>query len=180
MKRTCKRKPRQEGFFSAFCPTRFCAGMESRGNRRVLCLLFCEDRETYPEKPEKGEPGCVLGAGGRCGRCGRVSEPEILTKVNHIAIQRMKKGNRRKPSVFAGFVAGAEGLVSPAGSGAASRWGAPSTVRGGSRDRHRSLRTPGARSPLGTRFWSGCGKKTEEEKMAEQRGLSGRGRRLRC
>ena len=33
---------------------------------------------------------------------------------------------------------------------------------------------------LGTRFWSGCGKKAGKEKMAEQRGLSGRGRRLRC
>ena len=33
----------------------------------------------------------------------------------------MQKENRRKPSVFAGFVAGAEGLVSPAGSVGAGR-----------------------------------------------------------
>ena len=30
--------------------------------------------------------------------------------MHQIAMQHMKKGNRRKPSVFAGFVAGAEGL----------------------------------------------------------------------
>ena len=51
-------------------------------------------------------------------------------------MQHMQKENRRKPSVFAGFVAGAEGLVSPAGSGAGrSPVGAPSTDRSGSRDR---------------------------------------------
>ena len=50
-------------------------------------------------------------------------------------MQHMQKENRRKPSVFAGFVAEAEGLVLPAGSGAAPRWGAPSTDQGGSRDR---------------------------------------------
>ena len=50
-------------------------------------------------------------------------------------MQHMQKENRRKLSVSAGFVAGAEGLVSAAGSGAAPRWGAPSTDRGGSRDR---------------------------------------------
>ena len=30
--------------------------------------------------------------------------------MNHITMQHMQKENRRKPSVFAGFVAGAEGL----------------------------------------------------------------------
>ena len=56
------------------------------------------------------EVGCVSGAGEGCGRCGRVGEPEIRTKVNTITIQHVQKENRRKPSVFAGFVAGAEGL----------------------------------------------------------------------
>ena len=37
-------------------------------------------------------------------------KPKIRTKMHHMAIQHMKKENRRKPSVFAGFVAGAEGL----------------------------------------------------------------------
>ena len=30
--------------------------------------------------------------------------------MNHITMQHMQKENRRKPSVFAGFLAGAEGL----------------------------------------------------------------------
>ena len=47
-------------------------------------------------------------------------------------MQHRQKENRRKPSVFAGFVAGAEGLVSAAASGAAPQWGAPSTDRSGS------------------------------------------------
>ena len=37
-------------------------------------------------------------------------KPSVRTKVNHKTMQHMKKENRRKPSVFAGFVAGAEGL----------------------------------------------------------------------
>ena len=36
--------------------------------------------------------------------------------MNHITMQHMQKENRRKPSVFAGFLAGAEGLVSAAAS----------------------------------------------------------------
>ena len=67
-------------------------------------------RKTHPKSSEKGETGCVSGAGGRCSRCERVREPEVRTKMHHIAMQHMKKANRRKPSVFAGFVAGAEGL----------------------------------------------------------------------
>ena len=43
-------------------------------------------------------------------RCEWVRKPEIRTKMHHIAMQHMEKANRRKPSVFAGFVAGAEGL----------------------------------------------------------------------
>ena len=57
-----------------------------------------------------GETGCVSGAGEGCSRYGWVGKPEIRTKMHQIAMQHMKKGNRRKPSVFAGFVAGAEGL----------------------------------------------------------------------
>ena len=45
-----------------------------------------------------------------------VGKPEIRTKMHQIAMQHMKKGNPRKPSVFAGFLAGAEGLVSAAAS----------------------------------------------------------------
>ena len=50
-----------------------------------------------------------------------VGKPEIRTKMHQIAMQHMKKGNRRKPSVFAGFLAGAEGLVSAAASVGAGR-----------------------------------------------------------
>ena len=76
---------------------------------------FCRSKEgknseTHPEKAKKGETGCVSGAGEGCSRYGRVGKPEIRTKMHQIAMQHMKKGNRRKPSVFAGFLAGAEGL----------------------------------------------------------------------
>ena len=54
-------------------------------------------------------------------RCEWVRKPEIRTKMHHIAMQHMEKANRRKPSVFAGFVAGAEGLVSAAASVGAGR-----------------------------------------------------------
>ena len=63
-----------------------------------------------PGLGRKGKTGCVPGAGEGCSRYGRVGKPEIRTKMHQIAMQHMKKGNRRKPSVFAGFLAGAEGL----------------------------------------------------------------------
>ena len=86
-----------------------------RQNAQKRSRKFCRSKEgknseTHPEKPEKGETGCVLGAGGECSRCGRVGEPEIRTNVNPTPMQHMQKENRRKPSVFAGFLAGAEGL----------------------------------------------------------------------
>ena len=69
-----------------------------------------KNSETHPKSSEKGETGCVSGAGEGCSRYGRVGKPEIRTKMHQIAMQHMKKGNRRKPCVFAGFLAGAEGL----------------------------------------------------------------------
>ena len=86
-----------------------------RQNAQKPAPKFCRSKqgknsETHPIQPEKGEAGCVSGAGGRCSRCERVREPEVRTKMHHIAMQHMKKENRRKPSVFAGFLAGAEGL----------------------------------------------------------------------
>ena len=90
--------------------------------RRKFCgKKTAKKRKTHPIQPEKGEPGCVLGAGEGCSRCRRVRKPKIRTKMNHIAMQHIKKGNRRKPSVFAGFLAGAEGLVSAAASVGAGR-----------------------------------------------------------
>ncbi len=86
-----------------------------RQNAQKPGQKFCsrkttKKRKTHPEKAKKGETGCVLGAGEGCSRYGRVGKPEIRTKMHQIAMQHMKKGNRRKPSVFAGFLAGAEGL----------------------------------------------------------------------
>ena len=60
-----------------------------------------------PKKAKLGAFWVLEGMGTVVGRCERMGKP----------------GNR------------AEGLVSPAGSGAAPRWGASSTDRGGSRDR---------------------------------------------
>ena len=87
---------------------------------------FCRSKEdkngeTHPVWAEKGETGCVLGAGEGCSRYGRVGKPEIRTKMHQIAMQHMKKENRRNPRVSAGFVAGAEGLVSAAASVGAGR-----------------------------------------------------------
>ena len=79
--------------------------------RRKFCAQkTAKKRKTHPEKPKKGKTGCVSGAGERCSRCGQVWKPENRTKMNPKSMQHMKKANRRKPSVFAGFLAGAEGL----------------------------------------------------------------------
>ena len=69
-----------------------------------------ENGKTHPEKPEKGKTGCVLGAGEGCSRCGRVKKPGIRTKVNPKTILHMKKENRQKRSVSAGFWQGQKDL----------------------------------------------------------------------
>ena len=79
--------------------------------RRKFCdQKTAKKRKTHPIWAKKGETGCVSGAGEGCSRYGRVGKPEIRTKMHQIAMQHMKKGNRQKPRVSAGFVAGAEGL----------------------------------------------------------------------
>ena len=58
-------------------------------------------------------------------------KPGVRTNANLIPIQHVQKENRRKPSVFAGFLAGAEGLepsargfgVGVGTSQRAKRWG---------------------------------------------------------
>ena len=82
----------------------------TKNKSEILRPKNSENEKAHPKSPKKGETGCVLGAGERCSRCREVRKPEIRTKMNQIAMQHMKKRNRRKPSVFAGFVAGAEGL----------------------------------------------------------------------
>ena len=66
--------------------------------------------KTHPKSSEKGETGCVLGAGEGCSRCGRVKKPGIRTKVNPKTILHMKKENRQKRSVSAGFWQGQKDL----------------------------------------------------------------------
>ena len=78
--------------------------------RKFCTRKTAKKRKTHPIQPEKGETGCVPGAGEGCSRCGRWGKPKSEPQLHHIAMQHMKKGNRRKPSVFAGFLAGAEGL----------------------------------------------------------------------
>ena len=129
--------------------------------RKILWVKRAKRTRKSPKKAKPGAFWMLEGMGTVGDGYNQMRKPSVRTRVNTIAMQHMQKENRRKPSVFAGFVAGAEGLVLPAGSGAAPQWGAPSTDRGGSRDRRRSLRATGARSPLGTRFWSGCGNAPE-------------------
>ena len=110
---------------------------------------FCRSKEgknseTHPEKPEKGETGCVLGAGENGSGWERVKPDEKTRKA------------RRKSR---------DGLVSAAASGAAPQWGAPSTDRGGSRDRRG--RVPPARTrPSARGFGVDVGGRTRERKRA--------------
>ena len=111
----------------------------------------------------------------------QMRKPGVRTNVNHIAMQHMKKENRQKPSVFAGFVAGAEDLSrlppsvgpgrSPPGCRPprhALRRAQPCLVAKSYRTLTKKSGTAeaipdffgrGRRTrTLGTRFWSGCGK----------------------
>lgn len=68
----------------------------------------------------------------------------------------MQKGNRRKPSVSAGFAAGTEGLGHACCPGCRSPMGsAQHWPRREPRPARQSA--TGARAPLGKRFWGGCG-----------------------
>ena len=107
--------------------------------------------EAHPAKPEKGETGCVSGAGGDEDGWEQQKPGEETRRGMHpIPIQLMQKGNRRKPSVSAGFAAGTEGLGHACCPGCCLQWGAPSTGRGGSRDRR-------GRAPLALAHLSASG-----------------------
>ena len=74
--------------------------------------------------PKKAKPGAfwvLEGMGTVEDGSNQMRKPSVRTKVNHKTMQHMQKENRQKPSVFAGFVAGAEGLVSAAASVGAGR-----------------------------------------------------------
>ena len=86
-----------------------------RQNAQKPAQKFCgskegKNNETHPKSSEKGETGCVSG----CWRevqpvrtGGETQNPNQNAPHGHTTHE---KGNRRKPSVFAGFLAGAEGL----------------------------------------------------------------------
>ena len=62
---------------------------------------------------KKAEPGAfwvLEGMGTIENGSNQMRKPSVRTRMNPIPMQHMKKENRRKPSVFAGFLAGAEGL----------------------------------------------------------------------
>ena len=83
-----------------------------------------QDKNFAPEKqrkwkkrtrnrPKRAKPGAfwvLEGMGTVENGSNQMRKPSVRTRMNPIPMQHMKKGNRRKPSVFAGFVAGAEGL----------------------------------------------------------------------
>ena len=55
-------------------------------------------------------------------------KPGVRTKMHQMTMQHMQKENRRKPSVFAGFLAGAEGLEPSArgfGDRCSTNWAIP-------------------------------------------------------
>ena len=70
--------------------------------------------------------------------------------MHPIPIQLMQKGNQRKPMFPPVLRQGQKDLVTPAAPGAAPQWEAPSTGRGGSRDRR-------GRAPLALAHLSASG-----------------------
>ena len=127
--------------------------------RKILRVKRAKRTRFSPKKAKPGAFWMLEGMRTVGDGYNQMRKPSVRTRVNTIAMQHMQKENRRKPSVFAGFVVGAEGLVSAAASGAAPRWGAPSTDRGGSQGRRGSA--TGTHCPFGTRFCSGCGNAPE-------------------
>ena len=85
---------------------------------------FCRSKEdknseTHPEKPEKGETGCVLGAGGDGNGWERVKPDGKTQCPNQNEPHSHATQAKRKPAktqCFRRFLAGAEGLVSAAAS----------------------------------------------------------------
>ena len=75
--------------------------------RKILWVKRAK-RTRFSQK--KAKPGAfwVLERMGTVGNRGeRMEKSGVRTNVNHITMQHMQKENRRRPSVFAGFVAGA-------------------------------------------------------------------------
>ena len=77
---------------------------------KILRPENSEKEKNAPDLGQKGRNRVRFGCWGGVQPVRTGGKPEIRTKMHQIAMQHMKKGNRRKPSVFAGFLAGAEGL----------------------------------------------------------------------
>ena len=115
-----------------------------RQSEQKRCEKFCGPKEQKaPGLAKKGETGCFLGAGGDENGWGRV-QPDEKTQCpnqrephNHATQE-----NRRKHWVFAGFVAGAEGL------GLACRLGCCSPVGSAQHRPRRESRPVRGRAPL--------------------------------
>ena len=76
----------------------------------ILRQKNSEKEENAPDSARKRRNRVRFGCWRGVQQMRTVGKPEIRTKMHQIAMQHMKKENRRNPSVFAGFLAGAEGL----------------------------------------------------------------------
>ena len=88
----------------------------------------------------------------------RCEKPKFEPKRTPFPCTTCKKKPGRNTVFPPGLWQGQKDLVSAAASGAAPRWGAPSTDRGGSRDRRCSLRATGTHSPHDTHRRRACGR----------------------
>ena len=93
----------------------------TKTSTKILHQKNSKKEENAPDSARKRRNRVRFGCWRGVQQMRTVGKPEIRTKMHQIAMQHMKKGNRRKPSVFAGFLAGAEGLVSAAASVGAGR-----------------------------------------------------------
>ena len=71
---------------------------------KILRPENSEKEKNAPDLGQKGRNRVRFGCWGGVQPVRTGGKPEIRTKMHQIAMQHMKKGNRRKPSVFAGFL----------------------------------------------------------------------------
>lgn len=125
--------------------------------RKILWVKRAKRTRFSPKKAKPGAFWVLEGMRTVGDGYNQMRKPSVRTNVNHITMQHKKTGENTGFSPV--LWQGQKDLVSPAGSGAAPRWGAPSTDRGGSQGRRGSA--TGTHCLFGTRFWSGCGNAPE-------------------
>ena len=121
-----------------------------RQNAQKRSRKFCRSKEdkngeTHPVWAEKGETGCVLGAGESSSGGRRMKLGEEIRSPNQSEHYNHATSAKRKPAETQSFRRFC---------GRGRRTWSPLPLRSA-----RSLRATGTHSPLGTRFWSGCGNK---------------------